>query len=379
MRRIEKIKTKIFIGLAAVCSFALPALSHANDCCWDQGCDSICDWEWYVGADYLYWKPCSKELDYAAVSQTFSDMNPDGLNYNVKRVCPEWESGYRIYFGGSSSGNIGFSAAFTHLKASADSYVEVSNANIQPTRMHPFYNDYIRLLSGDELGVDRAEAYWDSDYKEWFVGMTYQWELDNCNRLTPYIGVAGLKYNEEFASSYRVFDIEEEESEDVSLFSYYSQDFSGAGLRLGAHYHATICDCFGAYLNANGTVLVGDSDGQSFFGLDFLDEEASTFSFNFYDDGCCSFVPGYQLGLGLVYDACICNVDLVFKVGYEFVAWHNLPTFRSFVEGISPVVLVDEEPWEGEANLLANIGTSSISTSRTVAYHGLTVGLALAF
>lgn len=368
MRVTEFFKKQIAIGLAALCATSMPSAVTADDCCWDYDCNSVCDWEWYVGADYLYWKPCQNNLDYAAVSTT-SDFD-----YTLKHVCPEWESGYRIYLGAYQPNGLGIKGVYTHLKASADSEVSVTNLNIQPTHMYPLFNDIVNLDGEFIFAYDAASAYWDSDYKDWFIGATYQWEMDNCNSLSAYIGVAGLNYEEHFNSLFRIYNISEEEQEGSSLFADYSLDFKGAGLRLGTFYHSTICDCFGAYFNVNGSILVGDACSEAYFGAILENGEVDDPEFRFDDDGCCAFVPGYQLGLGLTYDTCICNVDVIFKIGYEFVAWHNLPSYRFFVEGLSP--LFDED---AEENVLLGIGTSNVTSSRTVAYHGLTAGVALKF
>lgn len=375
MRKFEKLKTKIWAGLALLCAFSSPAVSHADDCCWDYDCNSACDWDWYVGAQYLYWKPCVNDLDYGSTGSDiffFEEQN----SQDVRRICPDWESGYRIYLGASSADGFGLFGSFTQVKGSASDTFEEPEVFIFPTNLHPFMAQIITALSGDEIAYVGADSYWDSDYRDWFIGGTYQLELNSCSHLTPYFGVAGLLYDEEFNTAFATVALDEEEFGPGFTFSNYSMDFKGVGLRLGSHFHSTICDCFGVYANMNWSLLVGDSDSISDFGFsDGLNEEEDSF-LTYHDDGCCSLVPGCQLGLGVTYDACICDVDLMFKIGYEFNAWYNVPGYRFFAEGFTQILNEAEAEID---DVIANYGTSTLTSSRTIAYHGLTVGVGLKF
>lgn len=373
MRVTEFFKKQIAIGLAALCATSMPSVVTADDCCWDYDCNSFCDWEWYVGAQYLYWKPCVNDLDYA--SYTVEGGSVFATLQDIRRICPEWESGYRIYAGGSPREGLGIFGSFTQVKADGYDEIPGTNNTVFPLKGLPILNQ----IAGTELGIDGtfigAAAYWDSNYRDWFVGATYNMEINSCSSLSPYFGIVGLHYDEEFGSEF--YSLVDEEEEVLSVFSDYAIDIKGLGFRLGSYYHSTICDCFGLYANINGSLLVGDYDSTSEFGFANAGETEFIVTNKFNDDGCCFLVPGWQFGFGLTYDTCICNVDLILKIGYEFNAWFNLPSYRFFTEGVTE--FISEGEGEEPEIVFTNIATSSVNTSRSLGYHGLTAGIALKF
>jgi len=373
LNKIWKKSLATLIGAASLLTFSQAESTDCFDCC----SFSVCDWDFTVGVDYLYWKACTSDLDYAVKI----NQNPfpiDGttgdVEFDIKGICPDYESGYRVYFqGGSFCGNsMGIAGSYTQLNSKKKGSVTDSSASLLPTILHPYQEQYLSVTyPGVNLAYDSAEADWNSNYHEWTVGVTYtsNWK---CNHRTGiYFGVAGMQFDEDFDALYEFRSTVE--FDNISTYSNSHSDFSGWGVKLGTQYEYNICRCLDLFAQVNGTILVGDGENKRVFGFNTDDSENPLpTDYVFHKEDCCRVVPGYHLGLGANYETCICNVNLLFRVGYEFVGWFNLPYYRTYVEGL-------EEFDSFTDPRFLNMALSSSSATKDLSYHGLFAGVAISF
>lgn len=368
-KRTKKMALASFIAIA---SFFNPSKAESVDC-FDCCNFSFCDWDFTIGADYLYWKPCTSNLDYAVVLDRDPFPAEQNLNnpvhYDIKSICPDYESGYRVFVNGSSfcGNSMGFAASYTQVKSDKSHSVNAKARTLLPTTLHPYQEDLLIASSSGVFSYPSAHADWESNYREWSFGGTYQSDWKCNGRVGYFFGITGMHFDEDFDTAFLI-------AEDSTLngqvaFSSSSLDYRGWGLKLGSQYEYAICNGLNFFTNLNGSVLVGDGHNKTEYG--FIQGQNTVIAPNyvFEKEDCCRVVPGYHLGLGVNYDSCICNLKLNFRIGYEFVGWYNLPVYRTFVEGVEDAA---------DPHIL-NLAISSSAEAQDLSYHGMFVGLAVRF
>lgn len=376
MNFFNRAKKMALVSFIAIASFFNPSKAESVDCF--NCCNfSFCDWDFTVGADYLYWKPCTSNLDYAVVLD--NDPFPAEPNFNtpihydIKSVCPDYESGYRVYVNGSSfcGSSIGFSASYTQVKADSSHSVSANARTVLPTVLHPYQEQFLTQTPDDVISYRSASADWESNYRNWCFGVTYHSDWNYCNRVGYFFGIAGMNFHEDFDTYFAVAD--ENVLTGLTAFRKSTLDYCGWGLKFGSHYEYLICKGLNFFTHLNGSVLVGDGSNETTYGFVLENGNADLApNYVFKKDDCCRVVPGYHLGLGVNYDACICNLNFNFRIGYEFVGWYNIPFYRTFVEGIEDLDVVDNPR-------ILNLAISSSADVQDLSYHGMFVGLAFQF
>lgn len=307
---MEKWRKKI--GLAVLASTALlafaPNEANANryscdpcdTCCNDY---NSCDFGGFeVGVDFLWWKPSADNVD-TGIVRTSADHD------SHNNLCPDWQPGVRVMFRMPKFYcDLGLCASYTF---------------IEPTKKQHHHHNGGVFIPGSEtscnecddqggFAFDHAKAKWDLTYQEWDILFGYDIACSQCNHFKPFIGIAGINVSNDVRLHFH-----HEGDEDGGIHHRHNTDFWGVGLRAGAEYQYQLSDCLRFFALAHGTILAGESDHKSHNG-----------GFDSKDNNCSHLVPGYHIGTGFSYNTSICNWDLAFRIGYEFLVWHNIRQHR---------------------------------------------------
>lgn len=301
------------IGLAVLASAALlafaPNEANANRYSCDP-CDTCCDYNnccdfggFEVGIDFLWWKPSADNVDTCTIA---TQGEGGSWSYHHKNVCPDWEPGVRVYFAMPKFYcDLGLAASYTF---------------IEPTKSNHHHRHEGILIPGSTSRCDgfstlwdHGKADWNLTYQEWDILIGYDVCCNACNHFRPFIGVAGLNIDSDVKLHFH-----NDSSSDGVRFKH-TNGFWGVGLRAGAEYSYQLSDCLRFFAMAHGTILCGESDHKHHH--HWSDSK---------DDNCCHLVPGYHIGTGFSYNTCVCNWDLSFRLGYEFLVWHNVRHSRDW-------------------------------------------------
>lgn len=347
---MEKWRKKICLALLSIGMLAFAPVSANQGSC--DPCDSCetscwnpCDWDFCnfggfeVGAEFLWWKPCVDDLDYAARVYETSDHT----HVDYKGICPDWDAGVRVTLGlPNFFCNWDVCASYTYFESNDCASIDEENEIVSPL-VH-------QGGLGSTLIYDEAHGSWDMTYHEWDILFAYDIACNPCHHFKPFFGVAGIVLDQGLTVKLQDSDTEDEIK--------WNSDFWGVGLRAGTCYTYKINDCISFYAKAHGTLLAGEADSTNHQDLDTSGENIIL-----KDAGCCHFVPGYHIGAGFVYDTCVCNWNLSAKLGYEFLEWCNIPNHRGYT---------------GD-NLTTEASHATSASVRTLGFHGLVAGLALKF
>lgn len=344
---------------AGLLMFAPTAASAARNACNPCGpcepcnpcgpCDwNFCDMEFDIGVDFLWWKPCIDDLEFAAVIQhPGSDSRNQRIHYH--NVDLDWEPGVRIWaFFPNFYCDWALGASYTFIEPNSSTTVHHRNHVTSPL-VHIGVEETEVTTSTSELW-DKAKGDFDLTYHEWDIGVAYDISCNQCHKFMPFIGIAGIVLDQDLKVTLH-------ENGDKDHIKWES-DYWGVGLRAGSCYKYRINECFSFIAKAHATILAGSVDSNN-KQLQFAEDV------RIKDDETCHVVPGYHIGAGFEYDTCWCNWDFSARVGYEFLVWHNVPNHRVFTNS--------EEHHDG----LASHATSA--SVRTLAFHGLFAGLGVSF
>jgi len=308
-----------------------PCISCSSECCFID--------DFSIAVDFLWWKPCLDDLSYATDCEEYE--SGDTTIY-YKSLCPDWEPGVRIIFGRPCFYcDWGFVASYTYFH-SMDRASVFHEGKIACPLVHQYFMTY-----KDEL-CDEVKAEWELCYQEWDALITYDMSCCNpCHLFQPFVGVAGLFLKQEVD-----LDIIDWESENEVK---WSSDFWGVGLRAGIEYQYLFSRCLRFFTIVHGTMLAGSPENEH--------KQSFMIDLEIEDDDCCLFVPGYHIGVGFIYDTCICDVGVSARLGYEFTEWRNVPNHRIFCG--------DDKSVSG--------GHATSPNTRTIGFHGLLAGIGMTF
>lgn len=341
-------------------ALAVPSLSQAayyNSCDPCNPCDpcpSFCDMDFTFGADFIYWKPCVDELNYAySVSPvTTGSTTVDTGTYHG--VCPQWDPGFRVYLGVPGlCYDFDLTASYTWLySGDNDSVLVAAPLFISPIRLNPLLGDFTDTW-------EAADARFSMHYNEWDVLFSYRIACNPCHTFIPHFGVAGIVVNSSFGGSY--FHAAGFDDLDFAVWGSRS-DYWGVGLRVGSDYEYRFSRCLKAFARAQASLLAGESKNTYATTADIT--EIGTISFITADDhSCCHMVPGYHIAVGVQYDDKMCDMDVFFRIGYEFLNYWNMPNARTYV---------------GQEGLVSQ-GLATSGNIRNLGFQGLFVGGGVSF
>ncbi|NGX43086.1 MAG: hypothetical protein K940chlam7_01377 [Chlamydiae bacterium] len=361
---MEKWRNKLSL---AILSFGLMALTpnfasaqYYDSCCepYYNSCCDPCEWdpcacrEFEVGVDFLYWKPYVDNLNYGVIY--------DRDRAKFKKMCPDWEPGVRVMLA-SPNAYCGWElrGSWTYIESDDSSQTK---AGEEEWVTSPLIHNAMILELGEEADLfKKVEGSWNARYHEWDILASYNISCKECHFFQPFFGVAGIFLDQDLKveASGTISDITSEAK------VKWDSEYWGVGLRAGTHYEYHFSNCMRFFANAYGTILAGEATIKN----DQFIEQISGTGENIVERGfkdsenCHQMVPGYHLATGFIYDTCWCNWDFSFRLGYEFMNWHNIPNHRVF---------------SGD-DLNAGIGHSSSETTRTLGFHGLLAGLSVGF
>lgn len=335
---------KKFFNLAVLATafFALNpsnvSADYYDNCC--DPCDSCDNCGFTVGADFLWWNTNADDLSYCAVR--------DESDVKRKNFCLDWEPGFRVYIGKQNiECGLDLAASYTYLNT-CDSASTSDSGDVIPTFTHPGFT----ISVGN---FDEGKGSWESTYHEWDVLLSFDNSCNQCHKLSHFFGVAGIVLDQEFTATV-------EKSSSI-IHTKWDNDYWGVGLRFGTHYSRVICDCFSIFASGHASIIAGESDSK----IDFDSQNLSTDPDHvFKEDKECRIVPGYHITTGFSYDTCVCDWDLSFRIGYEFLAWFNVPERRTYVA-------------DGSIGSSQEAALATSSNNRTLGFHGLFVGAQLSF
>lgn len=383
-------KNRLFVTTAALAFCSLAMAANAEEVCMDQPCDysagecfsayapcpaqcsapcddycstpSLCGMKYFVSADYLYWKLCVDDLDYAAHSDAVIDTNGNSLgtkNGTYKYVNPSWNSGFRVSAGISELAcniDVGLIGHYTRINSCDYAKTNYGDTYLEATMTHTF-----DVVGPSEIDtVLFATLSHELTYQDYDALFTTSYCLKPCHTFRPYFGVAGVIVDHHLLSTWQQDGLNNTVQDGTTT---WNSCFSGVGLKVGSEYAFTLCRGLILYGAASGTVTVGENDSEvSFEKIISATGEDSTSADYTFKDGECIFVPGYHISVGMLYEMCLCNCRFDLKIGYDFLQWHNLPNIRRFLSEGPPEVAMTTSP-----------------TVSTIGFHGLTVGVAMQF
>ncbi len=312
-----------------------------------------CDACFEIDVDFLYWSPCIDDLDYATVVTPTNSGGVTATDIDHKRFCLDWEPGVRVTLGFPDFFcNWGTSISYTYIGSCDNRKAEFDGdlgefAGVSSPLVNP------AVFDNDTL-YEEAEGSWDLCYHEWDILFGNDIICNQCHHFKPFFGVAGICLDQEIK-----VNLTETSGENAEIEVKWENEYWGVGLRTGMEYTYRINQCYSIFAKAHGTLLAGEvcNKNKQFFVIGDNKE-----FFNFNEDDHCHFVPGFSIATGFLYDTCYCDREFSFKLGYEFVSWHNIPNHRVYT---------------GRAS--EELGDSTSPSTRTLGFHGLMAGVSLSF
>ena len=320
---------------------------------YDSTCPCNCGLpEGYLNAEFIYWKPCTNNLDWAVFSEEdiVAPSNPVGFGKYLF-IDPNWEPGFRVKAGKDQLlCGVGLSTSYTYLKAEKNETKEaLQTQTLIPTLVHG------GLIPVENFPANFAIAKWKQRYQTFDVLLSLPIECLQCHILTPYVGIEGMILHQSISSEFIIGEIEDP---DESLSSRWESDFFGVGMKVGAFYNFQFNPCLSFFADVSGSMIPGDADmkDNSFVNVDTAADSDLTFH---YED--CLLLSGYRIALGLSFQMKILEMQMDIHGGYEFLRWHDIPNPRRYIQNDGGLAL-----------------STSPSTS-TMGFHGVFLGTEIHF
>jgi hypothetical protein len=286
-------------------------------------CDDSCSFPNIdIGIEFLYWKPCLDDLDYARFGPTILD--PPATEPNIsyfKYLHLRGEPGVRARIGKSDlwcGWNLMFE--YTYIASSAcDSVLAIPPGNVVPTLLHGVHVDNLTQIAAD----------CNLHYQTFDFMFSHRFDCGLCGILVPAFGVELITLNQELNS---------EGSSYISPFiateTEWNSDYFGVGLKLGAEWRYELSCGISLFTKGYGMILSG-TDKQKYTSERFdIQEETIVATGNLTLKGNDRVIlPGYHIGAGLLIEQDLGDMKVALRAGYEFLQWHNVGNQRRFPEG----------------------------------------------
>jgi len=354
-RNIKKILTSFF-----ACCLLLTSTTQAfGDCCCDPcncECECFCQFPNYnpcctgVGdgasliLEFIWWKPCFNDLDYAVKFDTASvgdNRSCGSYLYPPHQFSP----GFRVELAMDKVWcNWDLMAHYTWVQEKAHNEQTNDTGLLASTLFHGGFN-------GDVADPDTLNASHFYQYQTFDILLGQDCCISHCHYFTTYFGLQGLKLDQTWKS---------DASEVVGQFTNnldlrWDSTYEGLGLALGVEYDYRI-SCIEFYTDARLAFVRGNNVSK--YDLTRVVGGTGPVTTNVIfktDDPSC--VPGVHLRAGINYVYEYCNKEFIFTIGYEFLNWFNMPRIRRFTDTES------------------DIGISSSPNGSRIGFHGLNIGV----
>ncbi|CDR33397.1 Lpg1974 family pore-forming outer membrane protein [Criblamydia sequanensis] len=343
-------KLKLGQALTLIMLCLMPKAACAQ-CDWDceEECSSFPKLD--GGVEFIYWKPCMDDLDYAVTSSEITNpFFPNGKG-RYHYLHPRAEPGIRGRLG-KNNFLWGFNFFFegTYVASSAcDSKIESPPGIAWTTLLHPAHS----------FAGTHVSASWNMHYQTYDFLLSN--EINSCcfGRLVPFFGARILSFDESLYS----------QATDLVItpligYSKYHADFFGAGMIGGAEYHFGLTENLGLFAKASASLIAGETKSHYRSELEVVDVALN----DVVADGELRFkanesllMPGYHLAIGARFEEEFCDIKMSLRIGYEFIEWRNAPNQWRFLD-------------DGENSAIA-----VSSNSGTFGLHGVFAGFDVRF
>ncbi len=296
------------------------------------------------GADFIYWKPCLNDLDYAISFNADPDLGAEGCYHCLDHG---YEPGFRV-FGRLDDlwCGLGISGSYTYLWNKAE------NKSLLPAG-----GDLLSTLAQSEFNIGTASEIRASHalrYQTFDALFFFSFECCSpCSVFIPFLGFEGMKLEQDTISH----AISNENPNDFVKI-HWDSEYLGLGLKLGTEYRILLPCHFQWFFKGSFTVLGGFNDSCNT--LTNHDDVDVKFTFKECEDLC---LPGCHLAAGLRYELSWCGKAIKFQVGYEFLDWWNIPKIRR----------------ANVSNEDLFLDSTTLSTGSNLTLHGLFAGLDFGF
>lgn len=345
-------------ALACTALLACSTLTAYDDCtpCISSG-DPCCYGGWDIGIDFIFWKPCIDNLEYAAVYEVDDSGDFDVNNLTYRNVCQKWEPGFRINL--LKHGFIcdwDLTGSFTYFRVHDKDSVSAP-ADGAPNLASPLLH---AALAGDGLFRYIQGEYSAMMYR-WDILFAYNLHCSNpCLELTPFLGMAGLTLNQSLES--RIANDQAVTAQVESAFTDFDNRLFALGIKFGTEVNFTVTKGFNLFARGAGEILTGKQfNSKTVFTVEEANLDPESYQFN--ETQCCLIIPGYHIQVGLDLVSSLCGPEMGIRLGYEFFRYLNIPTARRFMGD--------------QLGTQAALSTSPSLT--TFGAHGIFVGAELSF
>jgi hypothetical protein len=327
-----------------------------------------------IGIDYICWKPCIDDMDFAAVlsGEISNEENPLQIKY--RSITPPYDSGFRIYaYMPGQIGDFGIYVATTWLGMEHRNKIHAEeNERIVLPLVHP----QIELQSPVVDHMYRiAKGTWKMEYQTFEILGAFP-TLYNCN-----IGMTAL-FGFEFLNLKQFIKSRGDEQQDqfsVKSKSEWQSHYTGVGLKVGADYRGLICNHWTFFLRGTSSLIGGFSDNRDKHSIEIQGGDVVFLTrdvFRTRDDEWCHIMPGFHIQMGVGWEQEICGANLHVRLGYEFVKWYQAYNSRRFLGLEEPLVSLSKRQIFSEER---NFARSSGSDTTTFGFHGMLAGLEMRF
>lgn len=295
MNKFKKLYTSLLLTVAA--GLIPSGLTAYDGCCFNNI---------KIGADFLWWQPCTSDLDYAIVDRDspFDLVNDD---IHTKYIDPEWDPGFRVWIGMDDM-FCGFNGAAVYT------YFDTSKKN----SAHRL--DSVRLTTSipeDNLTGNTAHAKWDLEYQTVDLFLSYPLQITcDCNfGFEAFSGLTWLNIDEKRHDYLNTYDGRQTFNRKLDIWGV------GPVMGVKSSYKWNCLKIFGL---ASTTLLVGEAKSKDHSRNSLFENEWDNHYKN--HDECVCF-PGFHFLSGVAYDLCLCDMQIGLHLGWEYVHWINAPTF----------------------------------------------------
>ncbi|CRX38641.1 Lpg1974 family pore-forming outer membrane protein [Estrella lausannensis] len=353
---MRKLNMKLALAALHLSLLAIPLTLSGEEA---ESKDSSCGgMSLEVGIDFIYWKPCVDDLDFALVSDDIIDpeapaplvAESGAVVGKYRYLHPHGQGGVKARLGKSDIWN-GWDFFFSYTYAASSACgcaLESPPGHAWPTLMHAQ-----NTFAGNSVcGKYRLH------YQEFDALLSHKVDCGACGYLVPFFG---------FDSLFLYQNLKSEATDVVDTIigrSNWRSDLSGAGLKVGCEYRFEITDGLGVYTKASGALLAAQDCSHYRSERENIEEGVNVP----LSEGELKFkskeniiVPGYALGIGAYYRMESEELKAGIHIGYEFVQWFNIPNQRRFPAG-------------GES-----LARHYSNTTSQLGFHGVTAGFDIGF
>lgn len=361
MKEWKSTLTKVICGLSFLSLTPSIAQSQCQTDCCVQQCNPCCctGGHYEAGLDYLYWKACAQNVDFAAIKKTHVDLN-DGTVSNLKfqTLCPEYRSGFRAWLElPRFYCNWGIAGEFIFYGSKTSKTVKVDPNDDDIAILETFNEGELGALWG------QTEGSYDLIYKSLDVLLTYQFDSCCGHHFKPFFGTTVLilehntKSHSEFPKSGTTLNPGEPL---LSNTNSAETSYWGMGLKLGLDYKYNLCSGLSLIANGAGMIVTGHKGLE--FDQELINASHQKFPWKFHDHRVYYTIPGFHLAVGAQYEMDFACRKIGARIGYEVTEWFRTLSDRRY-----------------NSNVYVAQAFASSATRRNLILHGMFAGLEVKF